>query len=111
MLLAKPQLQIKILKKSIYIPNPHLFLSIPILREEVRPIKSEITIYNFQNFNLYKVHKFMVQNTPKSNILSKNHTLLLMLKVTKNRYIFNNSNQRFQELLNRLKTQLKKLTA
>jgi hypothetical protein len=45
----------------------------------------------------------MVQNALKSNVLSKNYALLLMLKVTKNGYIFNDSNQRFQELLNRLK--------
>jgi cbb3-type cytochrome oxidase subunit 1 len=63
-----------------------------VLREEVRPIKSEIVIYDFRNFNLYKVRKFIVQNTPKSNVLSKNYALLLILKVTKNRYIFNNSN-------------------
>jgi len=81
------------------------------LREEVRPVKSEIAIYNFRNFNLCKVRKFMVQNALKSNVLSKNHALLLMPKVTKNGYIFNDSNQRFQELLNRSKTQLKKLTA
>jgi hypothetical protein len=63
-----------------------------VLREEVRPVKSEIAIYDFRNFDLCKVYKFMVQNTPKSNVLSKNHALLLMLKVTKNGYIFNNSN-------------------
>jgi hypothetical protein len=62
------------------------------VREEVRPVKSEIAIYNFRNFDLCKVHKFMVQNAPKSNILSKNYALLLMPKVTKNRYIFNDSN-------------------
>jgi hypothetical protein len=32
----------------------------PCLREEVRPVKSEIAIYDFRNFNLYKVRKFMV---------------------------------------------------
>jgi hypothetical protein len=41
------------------------------VREEVRPIKSEITIYDFRNFDLCKVRKFMVQNAPKLNILSK----------------------------------------
>ena len=74
------------------------------IREEVRPVKSEIAIYDFRNFDLCKVRKFIVQNTPKLNILSKNHALLLMPKVTKNRYIFNNSNQQFQELLNHSKT-------
>jgi hypothetical protein len=63
------------------------------LREEVRPVKSEIAIYDFRNFDLCKVRKFIVQNAPKSNVLSKNYTLLLMPKVTKNGYIFNNSNQ------------------
>jgi hypothetical protein len=69
--------------------NPTIF---KLVREEVRPVKSEITIYNFRNFNLCKVYKFIVQNAPKLNVLSKNHALLLMPKVTKNRYIFNNSN-------------------
>jgi hypothetical protein len=41
------------------------------IREEVRPIKSEIAIYDFRNFDLCKVYKFIVQNAPKSNILSK----------------------------------------
>jgi hypothetical protein len=35
------------------------------LREEVRPIKSEIAIYDFRNFDLYKVRKFMVQKRTK----------------------------------------------
>jgi hypothetical protein len=42
-----------------------------VLREEVRPVKSEIAIYDFRNFDLCKVRKFMVQNAPKLNILSK----------------------------------------
>jgi hypothetical protein len=32
----------------------------PHLREEVRPVKSEIAIYDFRNFDLCKVRKFMV---------------------------------------------------
>jgi hypothetical protein len=62
------------------------------LQEEVRPVKSEIAIYDFRNFNLYKVYKFIVQNALKLNVLSKNYALLLMPKVTKNGYIFNNFN-------------------
>jgi hypothetical protein len=33
---------------------------LPVVREEVRPVKSEIAIYDFRNFDLCKVRKFMV---------------------------------------------------
>jgi lipid-binding SYLF domain-containing protein len=78
------------MKPSLQTPR---FKKATIVREEVRPVKSEIAIYDFRNFDLCKVRKFIVQNAPKSNVLSKNHALLLMPKVTKNGYIFNDSNQ------------------
>jgi hypothetical protein len=72
------------------------------LREEVRPVKSEIAIYDFRNFDLCKVRKFMVQNAPKSNILSK---IALYYSYQKLIYILILINNSFNNLraLNRLK--------
>jgi hypothetical protein len=56
---------------SVIQANPSITIAEACLREEVRPVKSEIAIYDFRNFDLCKVHKFMVQNAPKSNVLSK----------------------------------------
>jgi hypothetical protein len=65
------------------------------VREEVRPVKSEIAIYDFRNFDLYKVYKFMVQNAPKSNILSK---IALYYSHQKSIYILILTNDSFSNL-------------
>ena len=65
------------------------------LREEVRPIKSEIAIYDFRNFDLCKVRKFMVQNAPKSNVLSK---IALYHSHQKSIYILILTNDSFDDL-------------
>jgi hypothetical protein len=72
------------------------------LREEVRPVKSEIAIYDFRNFDLCKVRKFIVQNAPKLNILSK---IALYHSHQKLIYILILINDSFDDLraLNRLK--------
>ena len=66
-----------------------------ILREEVRPVKSEIAIYDFRNFDLCKVRKFMVQNAPKSNVLSK---IALYHSHQKSIYILILTNDSFDDL-------------